>query len=224
MMFAITAFAIISCNKQSGDNSKKLLERALKYKDFATAAFAYNKLLIKDTSNIEYKDSLARIYIRSGNYEGGAMLAEQVLSKNKSEKKLMELLGVAYEQLNNTEKSISIFNSLYKTTSDPVYLYKIAAMYFDNTMFEKADSIADYMIKNADTSKIININLPNGQSQTVPILAACYNMKGAIYAEGKSDLNNAIIYFNKALKISPDFQYPNMYLERIARYVQQGGK
>lgn len=219
-----SVFALFSCNKKQEDNSKKLLDRALKYKDYATAAFAYNKLLIKDSTNLEYKDSLARIYIRSGNYEGGTMLGEQVLLKNKANNKLMELLGVAYEQLNNSEKSVSIFNSLYKSTKDVIYLYKISAMYFDNSMFEKADSITDYMIANADTSKSINISLPNGQSQTVPILAACYNMKGAIYAEGKSDIKTAISYFNKSLKISPDFQYPQMYLERIARYIQQGGK
>lgn len=215
---------IFSCNKNKYENSKALLNRALKYKDYATAAFAYNKLLLNDSNNMEYKDSLSRIYIRSGNYEGGVMLAEQVIKKNKSNIKLLELMGIAYEQLNNTTKSIDIFNSLFKSSNDYIYLYKISAIYFDNSMFEKADSLADYMISNADTSKRLSINLPNGQLQSVPILAACYNMKGAVFAEGKNDLRTAVEYFKKSLKIAPDFQYPNMYLERIAQYIQQGSK
>ncbi|MCC6722798.1 MAG: hypothetical protein IT243_11425 [Bacteroidia bacterium] len=225
-IFFLSLLVVISCNKNKNsiENSKKLLDQALKYKDYATAAFAYNKLLLKDSNNIQYKDSLARIYIRSGNYEGGTILGEQVIAKNKNNTKLLELLGVAYEQTNNIDKSVTIFSNLYNTTNDYIYLYKITAMYFDNSNFEKADSLTDLMISKADTTKSININLPNGQSQAVPILAACYNMKGAIYAEGKSDLKNAVNYFKKALHISPDFQYPKMYLERIASYIQQGGR
>lgn len=203
------------------NNSKALLAQALKNKDYATAAFAYNNLLLEDTTNMEYTDSLARIYIRSGNYEGGLRLGEKVMLKSPKNTKLLELIGVANEQTKHTDKSIENFKTLYSLTNDIVYLYKMSAIYFDNNKFEKADSLSDVLIEKADTSKKININLPDGSSQVVPMLAACYNMKGAIAAEGKNNLQGAVAYFQKALKIAPEFSYPQLYLQRIAQYVQQ---
>jgi len=131
-------------------------------------------------------------------------------------------MGVANEQLKRTDKSVGNFNDLFKTTNDYIYLYKISAIYFDNQMFAKADSLTDILIQKADTSKRIMINLPDGTSQSVPILAACYNMKGAILAEGSNNIQGAIPYFQKALKIDPEFAFPRLYLERISQYLQQG--
>ena len=145
-----------------------------------------------------------------------------MIAKNTQNKKLLELMGVANEQLKRTDKSVGNFNDLFKTTNDYIYLYKISAIYFDNQMFAKADSLTDILIQKADTSKRIMINLPDGTSQSVPILAACYNMKGAILAEGSNNIQGAIPYFQKALKIDPEFAFPRLYLERISQYLQQG--
>jgi tetratricopeptide (TPR) repeat protein len=225
--FALLAFLGMAvlfsmCKQGSSDNSEKLLAQALKNKDYATAAFAYNNILLKDSNNIEVKDSLARIYIRSGNYEGGLRLGEQVMAKKPENKKLLELVGIANEQMKFTDKSVANFNVLYKLTGDYVYLYKISAIYFDNNMFTKADSTIDLVLTGADTARKININLPDGTSQLVPIKAAAYNMKGAIAAEGLNDIKSGVKYFQDALKIAPEFSYPQLYLQRIAQYMQQG--
>lgn len=217
-------------NCQPKDHSKKLLEQALKNKDYATAAFAYNELLLKDTSNMEWKDSLARVYIKSGNFEGGLRLGEQVMLKQPKNLKLLELIGLANARMNHTDKAIANFNALFVASKDYTYLYKIAGMCFDSERFSEADSLADIMIERADTSKRIVVSLPSGQDQSVPILAACYNMKGAILAEladrtGNVDhIKNAVPLFQKALKIYPDFSFPRLYLERIAQYMQGGGR
>lgn len=208
------------CGKKE-DTSRKLLEHALKNKDYATAAFAYNQILLNDTNNLEIKDSLSRIYIRSGNYEGGLRLGEQVIAKKPDNRKLLELIGIADEQMKNTEKSVQVFNKLFTLSGDYVYLYKISAIYFDNQLYQKADSVTDVVIARADSTRKININLPDGTSQTVSIIAAAYNMKGAVTAEGTNDLRSAVEYFNKALKIDPEFSYPKLYLQRIAQYMQQ---
>ena len=225
----LTLVLLLSNCKQP-DNSKQLLAQALKNKDYATAAFAYNSLLLSDTSNIEWKDSLARIYIHSCNYEGGVRLGEQVLLKQPKNLKLLELVGIGNGRLNNIEKSIANFNALFASSQDYTYLYKIAGMCFDNAKYNEADSLADIMIAKADTTTKIVVQLPSGESQSVPILAACYNMKGAILAEladrtgNIEHIKNAVPYFQKALKIYPEFSFPRLYLERIAQYMQQGQK
>lgn len=223
--FLLLILFISNCKQP--DNSKKLLAQALKNKDYATAAFAYNSLLLNDTNNLEWKDSLARIYIHSGNYEGGVRLGEQVLAKQPNNLKLLELVGIGNGRLNRVDKAIANFNALFVSSQDYTYLYKIAGMCFDNEKFNEADSLADIMIAKADTSKRITVQLPSGQDQSVPIVAACYNMKGAILAEladrtgNVEHIKNAIPYFQKALKMYPEFSFPRLYLERIAQYMQQ---
>jgi len=227
-LILLTIFFLSEC-KQS-DNSKRLLAQALKNKDYATAAFAYNNLLLADSSNLEYKDSLARIYIKSGNYEGGVRLGEQVLAKQPKNLKLLELVGIGNGRLNNIDKAVANFNALFVASQDYTYLYKIAGMCFDSQKYNEADSLADIMIAKADTTKRIEVQLPSGESQSVPIVAACYNMKGAILAEmadrtgNVEHIKNAVPYFQKALKIYPEFSFPRLYLERIAQYMQSGGR
>lgn len=208
------------------DNSKKLLSQALKNKDYSTAAFAYNSMLVNDSTNLEWKDSLARIYIHSGNFDGGVRLGEQVLVAQPTNLKLLELVAIGNGRLLKIDKSIANFNKLFVATTDYTYLYKIAGMCFDNERYNESDSLANIMIAKADSSKKITVQLPNGQNQTVPILAACYNMKGAILAEmadrtgNISHIKNAVPHFQMALKIYPDFSFPRLYLERIAQYAQ----
>ena len=208
------------------DTSKKLLEQALKNKDYATAAFAYNSLLLNDTNNLEWKDSLARIYIHSGNFDGGVRLGEQVLVGQPTNLKLLELVAIGNGRLRNIDKSIANFNKLFVATNDYTYLYKIAGMCFDNGRYNESDSLANIMIAKADSSKKITVQLPDGQNQIVPILAACYNMKGAILAEmadatgNINHIKNAVPHFQMALKIYPDFSFPRLYLERIAQYAK----
>lgn len=214
-----------SCKKDN--RSKQLLDQALKNKDYATAAFAYNQLLLEDSTHLGYKDSLARIYIKSGNFEGGLRLGEQVLAKQPQNHKLLELVSVANGQLKRTDKSVSNLNALFAATKDYTYLYKISGVYFDNGQFEKADSVCDKVIEGADSTKKVEINLPNGGSQTVSIMAACYNMKGAILTEMAEITQNgkliqeSIPYFQKAMQLDPEFAYPRLYLEKIAQFMQQ---
>jgi tetratricopeptide (TPR) repeat protein len=217
----------VQCSKPAS-NYKKLLEQALKNKDYATAAFAYNNLLLEDSTNLEYKDSLARIYIRSGNFEGGLRLGEQVLAKNPNNNKLLELVSLANGQMKKTDKSIANLNSLYNSSKDDIYLYKISGVYFDNGVYEKADSISDKLIATADTSKKVEIIMSDGTSQSVSIIAASYNMKGAILIKLAEQQQNgeyvkkSIPLFQKALQISPDFVYPRLYLENISQLMQGG--
>ena len=226
--FLVVIFLLSNCKPI--DNSKKLLAQALKNKDYATAAFAYNNLLLVDTSNLEWKDSLARIYIKSGNYEGGVSLGEQVLIKQPKNLKLLELVGIGNGRLNKLDKSLANFNSLFIATKDYTYLYKMAGISYDNQNFSVADSLADIMIAKADTSKKITVQMPDGSEQTVPITAACYNMKGAILADlfdksgNPSYVKNSIPLFEKAIQIYPDFKFPKLYLQRIAQYIQGSGK
>ena len=53
----VASFALLVLTQcKPENNSKKLLSQALKNKDYATAAFAYNNLLLEDSTNLDYKD------------------------------------------------------------------------------------------------------------------------------------------------------------------------
>jgi tetratricopeptide (TPR) repeat protein len=206
---------------------ENLYEQALGFKDGPTAIMALNRILLLDSSNLQYSDSLAGLYIKTGNYNGGLQLAQKVFAADNSNYRILELMGLANQQLGNYPEAVGNFNRLFEKSGDPKYRYQVATLYFESEDFGAADSIStEILARGRDTSTIIEMS-PAGVLEQVPIEAACYNLKAMIEAEGKSNFNQSVDYLRKALEIYPEFQFPQMYIQRIQQYQQmmryQGG-
>lgn len=230
----ITALCLIaSCGNNANTGSdalseaKKLYEQSVRFKDGSTAIVALNQILLHDSNNMQYVDSLAGLYIKTGNYGGGLELANKVYAKDPKNYRILELIGLAHQQSGDYEASIKDFQTLFEGTKDYKYLYQTATIYLENEQLNTADSIADIILAQAgETDTRIEMS-PAGVVESVPLKAACYNLKAMIQAEGKNNISGAVNYLRKALEIFPEFQFPQMYMQRIQQYQQmmrQGGQ
>jgi tetratricopeptide (TPR) repeat protein len=115
----ITLVLCASCQEQTENKTdqlglkKRLYEAAVELEDLRTAAVALNELILMDSGTHRYKDSLARIYIKSGNYTGAISLAEGLIESELADNKLKELIGVAYQQQKDYFKARDIFIELF---------------------------------------------------------------------------------------------------------------
>ena len=82
---------------QSFESNLDLYERSLALTDYGTALVALNMMLLEDSTNMEYTDSLARLYMRSGNFDAGLSLGKRVMAEDEKNYSLMELMATAYE-------------------------------------------------------------------------------------------------------------------------------
>ena len=147
LVILLLSTLLFACNSSKEDlnNAEKLYKQAISNLDLTTAKLALNQILLLDSNNLIYKDSLARLYIQGGNYEGGVKLAEQLNKAGKADKKLLELTGVAYQQMGKLDESDALFNKLWNESKDFKYLYQIMVIQYekgnssdlrDDTFFE----------------------------------------------------------------------------------------
>ena len=107
LLLVVSVMLSTSCRESKDPTAfvKRQYAEALKYQDVTSQQLLLNELILLDSTNWAYKDSLSRLYIREGNYEGGLLLAEAVLNAGKGNNKLKELAGVAYQQVFQLQKS-----------------------------------------------------------------------------------------------------------------------
>lgn len=203
--------------------AKALYEIAMEHKDASTARVALHQIILLDSNALNYKDSLSRILISTGNFQGGVQLGQDVLDAQKADNGLLELMGHAYQQLYKLDESIAIFNTLFANTGDYRYevenlknwVYKGNAHTFDslsNRLLEvaRADSVA--------ANTLIRIDAPLSRSeQYIPLEPIILFLKGQYALEARRDPNSAIQYFKQALLLSEAFEMPRAYLLEMGR-------
>ena len=104
---------------KSTNTAEALYELALENKDVTTAKVALSQLILEDSTNMDYKDSLSRIYFNEGNFYAGLDYAEQVFASGSNDKVLQENMAIAYQQIGETEMAEEIISGLFTTT--PAY-------------------------------------------------------------------------------------------------------
>jgi tetratricopeptide (TPR) repeat protein len=220
----VLSVALTACAPKPENNDKKDLEKHLRiYEtakeqfDYTTAAAALNYALDLDSGNIAMIDSLSRIYFSMGNLEAGIATAEVVLSDRK-DNRLKELIGLGYQRQGENAKAIQVFNELHQDLKDDKYLYQVAVLHLEQGNLDASDSTITHLLQNGNESTMIDNKGANGQTEIVPLFAACHNLRGIILAEAKGDIAGASKEFKKALKYAPDFSIPSAYLQQIAEY------
>ena len=232
---AIIILTVSSCGKkvdpkeQALQDAKNLYEAAEKYKDANTARVALNQLLLLDPDNIVYLDSLARLYIKSGNFEGGIAISEKLVKQNKASKELLELVGVAYQQQEKREDAITVFGDLFESTKDYRYLYQQVVILSEEGAKQEFDSmiyILKNIVKESDDAKATLIDFPTTKGdvkQMVPLEAAVIFLEGKVELEA-NNFKKGINLMVKSIELFPDFEMPKYYLQQIEMMQRGGGR
>jgi len=188
------------------DNYKQILKQAAKYNDGAAAINSLHQIIALEGENSVYKDSLAIVYYRIGNFSSSHLLSKELLNKKPNDITLLEINAISLKQLNATKEAISAYETLFNLTKNMYHGYELAFLQYNIKRLAESGNTLSRALQCEDI-KDISIQMPYGknQAQNVPLKAAAFNLYGIVLFELK-DNKNAQLSFDEALKIFPDFQ------------------
>ncbi len=212
---------VSSCkeNKNAGaDQDIKVYHQAIRFGDMGTAIHSMHSLLARDSSQFKYYDTLGVLYFQSNNYPQAIQAAQNVLEKDTSNLKMVELSARAYQAIGEFELAMPFFVRVAKLGNNPEALYQLGVCQFYMQQFDAAEQSVNKVIADPKTKEaelIIGFN-NNSRRQQAPLLAAAYNMLGSIkYQQGNSAA--ARENFGKAIAIYPEFELPKENLEKLKK-------
>jgi tetratricopeptide (TPR) repeat protein len=225
LFFAFITFLLNACNTADSNLSQTvaLYEQALENKDASTVQVALNQLLLLDSTNVEYQDSLSRVYMRNGNFDAGLKYAELVYNAGKAEAKLKENMALAYQQVGETEKAEKFIDNLIIETGNYKYLYQKLVIQYENGNQIKFDSLSTDILKQIVSDSILAstaVPMPgpvSGVQQLVPMKAATLFLIGNNALERKQDVNTAVTYLKKSIEEFDDFEMPRYVLMELEK-------
>jgi tetratricopeptide (TPR) repeat protein len=217
--------SLASCNNKTEsnlkNNYKKLFDKSMNSKDFQTAIVAAQLLLIEDSTQFVYADTLPELYAATNNIMACNDAAEAALKRNPKSERLLLIKALCAEQMGRIDEQMSLYNQLYAINKKPEYLYRITAAHFGAGNFEAVDNNIKELDDLALTSKdSIDFMLSESEKQKVPLKAALLNMRAVMAVQKDRDVVKAKKYFEAAIREYPDFIVAKEYYKRL----MTGGK
>lgn len=220
IIIAICVFlSITSCNNKSSnaiESYKKLFDKSMNSKDFPTAIVAAQLILIDDSTEVLYADTLPELYAATNNIYACNDAAANALKRNPKSERYLLIKALCAEQLGNMEEQMSIYNQLYAINKKPEYLYRITAAHFGSANFQAVENNLkelDEMAKNSKDS--IDFMISESEKQKVPLKAALLNMRAIMAAQKDRDMQSAKKYFEAAIREFPDFIVAKEFYKRL---------
>ena len=227
----VVIVALASCGGPTKDGTassyetnQELYNRALENNDFKTAAVALNYLLLADSTNLEYTDSLARVYLKARNFDAGLRLGQKVLDKYPDNYGLLELVAVAQGYTGEYIASLKNLKKLHEELGDITYVFMMAQVYVDQQNYSAALEKLDQVIADSGTG-YFDAAASNG-TQRVNIKAGAYYFKAQEAlnkAQGLNDAyyNQGVNYLKKALELAPDYEAALALAQEVQMIAQQ---
>lgn len=192
---------------------------AMQRGDYASASTALLYWMDARRDRKDLLDSLAVLYVNMNMIPQAAAVAQERLAQDGSNLPLRELLAQCYERLGRFEEARKEYTTLFDKLKKSLFLYKIATLYYftrqENECIKTLDQLERLPSASSETVVLTYENPEDGQ-QTLPVLAAALNMRGAMELE-KGQTDSAIRYFEQALSISPDFIMARKNLEKARK-------
>ena len=208
----------------SYETNQELYNRALENNDFKTAAVALNYLLLADSTNLEYTDSLARIYLKARNFNAGLRLGQKVLDKYPDNYGLLELVAVAQGYTGEYIASLKNLKKLHEELGDITYVFMMAQVYVDQQNYSAALEKLDQVIADSGTG-YFDAAASNG-TQRVNIKAGAYYFKAQEALNKAQGLNDGyytqgVNYLKKALELAPNYEAALALAQEVQMIAQQ---
>ncbi len=221
------AIGLYACQEQNNDleNAKKLYKIAQENLDASTTKVALNQLILLDSTNMDYKDSLARLYMATGNYKAGSKLGNLVYLSGKADNELKESLALSYQQLNEIDKAEKMIEELWIDTKNYKYQYQKLVLAYNKRDVIGFDTMATNMINLIARDSVVaqttvSLRGPvSGVNQDVPLLSAVYFIVGNNSFDNEQNVQKSVEYFTRSLNIFPEFELARYSLQEIERMI-----
>ena len=195
----------------------KTYNLAMGYNDLVVATQSVYEILSVDSTNLAWKDTLARLFLIRGAFDQAVFVGKELLTKSPDDIRLIELVAVSLQSAGNAKESLEYYEKLYPKTQNLYHLYQIIVLQYSLARLGECSANIDLLLKNPDSEKgTIEVNVGQGYTQKVPFKAAALNIKGVI-AKQLNENSAAEALFNEALKVMPDFILPKGNLDDLKK-------
>lgn len=224
---AAAALTLTACNNSDNSASnasiqklEKLYKTSYDLKDVPTAITAVQLILLQDSTN-NLRDSLPSMYLAVQNIDACLATTEDALKRHPENEEYNKYKMLCLEQIGKADELFALAKNLYDKTGKAEYIYKIASVQLVTGEFDAATkTINDMMEKYKNTKDSVDIFIDQSQSQRVPIIAACWNMKGYLYIQTQK-YQQAGEAYQKAIQTFPDFVMARRNLQQLIQGAQQ---
>lgn len=224
---AAAALTLTACNNSDNSASnasiqklEKLYKTSYDLKDVPTAISAVQLILLQDSTN-NLRDSLPSMYLAVQNIDACLATTEDALKRHPENEEYNKYKMLCLEQIGKADELFALAKNLYDKTGKAEYIYKIASVQLVTGEFDAATkTINDMMEKYKNTKDSVDIFIDQSQSQRVPIIAACWNMKGYLYIQTQK-YQQAGEAYQKAIQTFPDFVMARRNLQQLIQGAQQ---
>ncbi len=224
---AAAALTLTACNNSDNPASnasiqklEKLYKTSYDLKDVPTAITAVQLILTHDSTN-NLRDSLPSMYLAVQNIDACLTTTEAALKRHPENEEYNKYKMLCLEQIGKADELFTLAKNLYDKTGKAEYIYKIASVQLVTGKFDEASkTISDMMEKYKNTKDSVDIFIDQSQSQRVPIIAACWNMKGYLYIQTQK-YQQAGEAYQKAIQTFPDFVMARRNLQQLIQGAQQ---
>ena len=217
LAIAISSFAQADTSGRPIRHKQNLAEfqYALKYDDLVTAAQALTAYLV-DGGSTTYRDTLALVYYRMGNLTGAYRLSKELFDADAKNSTALTMLADISARAGETKTSIEWYEKLVVLEPNPYNFYQLATRQFMLERLAECKQSLEKVIADSAKAKeyAVAMEIANGQSEQVPVLAAAYNMLGVIAYKEKNTAE-ARRNYNLAIKAFPQFVIAAQNLEGL---------
>lgn len=224
---AAAALTLTACNNSDNPASnasiqklEKLYKTSYDLKDVPTAITAVQLILLQDSTST-LRDSLPSMYLAVQNIDACLTTTEDALKRHPENEEFSKYKMLCLEQIGKADELFTLAKNLYDKTGKVEYIYKIASIQLVTGKFDEASKTINSMMEKYKNSKdSVDIFFEQSQSQRVPIIAACWYMKGFMNIQTQK-YQQAGEAYQKAIQIFPDFVMARRNLQQLIQGAQQ---
>ena len=187
---------------------KSIIKQALRYQDPGPVAMSYYGILAKYPDSTNYMDSLAFLYFQVGMNQQCILVSGDILQRDPSNMGILELKAVSEKNLGLIKMALEDFEKLFPSTNNIQHQYQIATLQYDLKRLGECQLTIQRILAREDLKESkVTVFYGQGQSQSIPMEAAIYNMEGVILMDLNED-EKAGEMFARAIEIDSKFLLP----------------
>ncbi|WP_416440603.1 tetratricopeptide repeat protein [Phnomibacter sp. MR] len=192
-----------------------MYRRSLEYDDMSSAAYALTGYLMHGGA-AQFKDTLAVVYYRLGNLNGAYKMANEINQANPKDITALTLLADITGRAGDTKASLDWYEKLCALSPEPYNFYQLATRQFLLERIGECKASLNKVV--ADSAKArqekVSLEISAGNNEAVPVLAAAYNMLGALAFREKQNAE-AKRFYELAVKEFPEFVIARQNLQSM---------
>lgn len=208
IVYVLMSTLLLGCTEEKNTDTDldwKVYRHAVSVADYVSAASAMNRVLVKDSTQLNAYDSLGLMYLNLGMHTSAVLIAGKGLKKIETNT-LLEVSAAGYKNLGDIESALENYLRLLEIDPENIgYLYEAAYAYIQLQQYEQATNFVNRLIAHPDSDTKLMTEFVNKTGQNIPFKAVGLNMQGFIQMKN-GDNRSAIKSYQEAVKLVPDYQ------------------